>query len=338
MKAVAYQRSLPVEEAESLLDVELPDPVVQGRDLLIEVRAVSVNPVDTKMRMRSEPVQGQWQVLGWDASGVVRAVGDEVRGFRPGDRVWYAGAIDRPGSNAELQLVDERLVGSMPDALDFAAAAALPLTAITAWEMLFDRLQLVPGKQSDRQRLLMIGAGGGVGSIMLQLARRLTAATVVATASRPASADWVKLLGAHHVIDHRKPLRAQLEAIGIGAASHVVSLSHSDEHFEAIAEAIAPQGRFGLIDDPGPIDVRLLKRKSVSLHWEFMFTRSLFATDDMAAQGRLLGELARMVDEGLVRSTANEHFGRICADALKRAHALLESGQARGKIVLEGFQ
>ncbi len=338
MKAVAYRQSLPIEHPEALQDVDLPEPCAGGRDLLVEVRAVSVNPVDAKMRMRSQPAAGEWQVLGWDVAGVVREVGPEVRGFVPGDRVWYAGAIDRPGANAELHLVDERLVGPMPASLDFAAAAALPLTAITAWELLFDRLGVVPGKRSRGEALLVIGAGGGVGSILLQLARRLTAMTIVATASRRETERWVRELGAHHVIDHRKPLLAELARVGVGPVDHVASLTHTDQHFAAIVEALAPQGRLGLIDDPAPIDVRLLKRKSISLHWELMFTRSLFGTGDMAAQGRLLGEVARMVDEGLIRSTLGEHFGTIAAVNLKRAHALLESGRARGKIVLEGFR
>lgn len=338
MKAVGYQQSQAIEHPDSLLDIELPEPVAAGRDLLIEVHAVSVNPVDTKMRMRSQPAEGEWQVLGWDAAGIVQAVGPDVTQFQPGDRVWYAGSITRSGSNAEFQLVDERIVGRMPHSLDFAAAAALPLTSITAWEMLFDRLAVVPGKRDRDESLLIIGAGGGVGSIMTQLARRLTALTVVGTASRAETKAWVLELGAHHVIDHRRPLLDELKRVGVGEVSHLVSLTHTDQHFDAIVEAIAPQGRFGLIDDPEPIDVRLLKRKSVSLHWELMFTRSLFGTADMGAQHRLLGEVAQMVDEGLLRSTLGEHFGQINASNLKRAHALIETGKARGKIVLEGFR
>jgi zinc-binding alcohol dehydrogenase family protein len=338
MKAVGYQKSLAIEHPDSLLDIELPEPTATGRDLLVEVHAVSVNPVDTKMRMRSQPVEGQWQVLGWDATGIVKAAGPDVTQFQPGDRVWYAGSIARSGSNAELQLVDERIVGHMPQSLNFAAAAALPLTSITAWEMLFDRLGVVPGKQGRGESLLIIGAGGGVGSIMTQLARRLTALTVVGTASRVETEAWVLELGAHHVIDHRRPLLDELNRVGVGQVSHLVSLTHTDQHFPAIVEAIAPQGRFGLIDDPEPIDVRLLKRKSVSLHWELMFTRSLFGTADMGAQHRLLEEVARMVDEGLLRSTIGENFGPISATNLKRAHALIETGKAKGKIVLEGFR
>ncbi len=338
MKAVGYQQSLPIDHPEALLDVSLPAPVASGRDLLVDVRAVSVNPVDTKVRRRSQPAAGEWQVLGWDVAGVVRAVGERVTGFRPGDRVWYAGAVDRPGANAELHRVDERIVSRMPETLDFAAAAALPLTAITAWELLFDRLGVVPGKQARGESLLVIGAGDGVGSILVQLARRLTALTVVGTASRQETRQWVRELGAHHVIDHGQPLAAELARTGLASVTHVASLTHTDEHFEGIVDALAPQGRLGLIDDPEPIDLRLLKKKSLSLHWEMMFTRSMFATEDMAAQGRLLGEVARMVDEGLVRSTMAEHFGAINATNLKRAHALLESGKARGKIVLEGFE
>ena len=337
MKAIAYQKASPITAADSLLDVTLPDPVAAGSDLLVEVKAISVNPVDTKVRAKGNPPVGEWKVLGWDAAGIVRTVGSEVTRFKPGDRVWYAGDISRPGTNAELHLVDERIVGLMPKSLDFAQAAALPLTSITAWEMLFDRLGLKPGKQPSNERLLIIGASGGVGSIMTQLARRLTALTVIGTASRPATQAWVRELGAHHVIDHSQPLSEELKRIGIADVTHIVSLTHTDQHFAQIVEIIAPQGKFGLIDDPAPFDVTKLKRKSVSLHWELMFTRSLFRTEDMIGQHRLLTELSELVDSGLVRTTVGEHFGSINAANLKRAHALLESGQSRGKIVLEGF-
>lgn len=337
MKAIAYQTASPISAADSLQDITLPDPVATGRELQVEVKAISVNPVDTKVRAGANPPAGEWKVLGWDAAGVVRAVGPEVTLFKPGDRVWYAGDISRPGSNAELQLVDERIVGHMPKSIDFAQAAALPLTSITAWEMLFDRLGLKPGKAPTNDRLLIIGAAGGVGSIMTQLACRLTGVTVIGTASRPETQDWVKLLGAHHVIDHTQPLSAELKRIGIANVSHIVSLTQTDQHFDEIVESIAPQGKFGLIDDPKPIDVMKLKRKSVSLHWELMSTRSLFATEDMIGQHRLLSEMAELVDAGIIRTTLGEHFGAINAANLKRAHALLESGKSRGKIVLEGF-
>lgn len=337
MKAVAYQKSLPITDPQSLQDITLPDPVAGGHDLLVEVRAISVNPVDTKVRLGAAPAEGEWKVLGWDGAGVVRAVGPDVTRFQPGDRIWYAGSIARQGSNSELQLVDERIVGKMPGSLDFAQAAALPLTAITAWEILFDRLAIAPGKPAGLGALLIIGAAGGVGSIMIQLARRLTGLTVIGTASRPQTQDWVKALGAHHVIDHSQPLTAELQRIGIPQVQYAVSLTQTDQHFAEIAEAMAPQGKFGLIDDPKNVNISLLKRKSVSLHWEFMFTRSLFGTADMVAQGRLLDELAELVDAGLIRTTVGEHFGTICAANLRGAHALLEGGRARGKIVLEGF-
>ncbi len=337
MKAVAYQKALPIDHAEALKDVTLPDPVAKGRELLVEVRAVSANPVDVKVRASATPAPGEWKVLGWDAAGIVRAVGPEVTQFHPGDRVWYAGSITRTGSNSELQLVDERIVGKMPASLDFAAAAALPLTSLTAWEMLFDRLGIQQGAASTGKSLLIIGAAGGVGSIMVQLARRLTGVTVIGTASRPETAAWVRQLGAHHVIDHTRPFAPQLAETGIANPNYIVSLTHTDQHFDQIAEVIAPQGKFGLIDDPEVFDIRKLKRKSVSLHWELMFTRSMFDTADMAEQHRILTEVAALVDNGVVRTTVGENYGRINATNLKRAHALLESGKARGKIVLEGF-
>lgn len=337
MKAVGYRKSLPIEHEQALIDFDCPAPKPTGHDLLVEVKAVSVNPVDTKVRLRAEPPEGEYKILGWDAAGIVREVGDKVTLFKPGDRVWYAGAIDRSGSNAELQLVDERIVGPMPTTLDFAQAAALPLTSLTAWELMFDRLQIPRGDNATDARLLIIGAAGGVGSIMIQLARRLTGITVIGTASRPQTQEWVRELGAHHVIDHSEPLTKGLQTIGIPQVEYVASLTHTDKHFEQAVEALAPQGRFGLIDDPPPIDVSLLKRKSLSLHWELMYTRSLFQTPDMIEQHRILTEVARMVDAGQIRTTIAEHYGRIDATNLKRAHALIESGRSIGKIVLEGF-
>ena len=337
MKAVGYHESLPITEARSLLDMELPDPRPAGRDLLVQIRAISVNPVDTKMRMRSTPDPGVPGVLGWDACGVVTETGAEATLFQPGDEVWYAGSIARPGTNSELHLVDERIVGRKPRSLDFAQAAALPLTSITAWELLFDRLGVAPGKQHSDQSLLIVGAAGGVGSILTQLAHRLTGLRVIGTASRPATAEWVRSLGADEVIDHSRPLAEELRRAGIPDVTHVASLTMTDLHFPEIVEALAPQGRLALIDDPGPIDIGQLKRKSLSLHWELMFTRSLFQTADMIAQHRLLDEVAELVDAGVIRTTIGEHYGSINAANLKRAHALVESGRSKGKIVLEGF-
>ncbi|MCE4072651.1 MULTISPECIES: zinc-binding alcohol dehydrogenase family protein [Pseudomonas] len=337
MKAIGYTQSLPSSDANSLLDIQLPEPTPGPRDLLVEVRAVSVNPVDTKVRQRAQPAEGQHKVLGWDASGVVRAVGSEVSLFKPGDKVWYAGDLTRPGSNAELQLVDERIVGAMPTSLDFAHAAALPLTTITAWELLFDRLQVAEGSASKGQSLLIVGAAGGVGSILTQLARQLTGMTVIGTASRPETQEWVRNLGAHHVIDHRKPLSEELKRIGIGEVTHVASLNQTEQHLPEIVASLRPQGRLALIDDPENLDVRLLKQKSLSLHWEFMYTRSMFQTDDMIEQHKLLQRVAGLIDSGVLKTTLGEHFGKIDAANLRRAHALLESNTAKGKIVLEGF-
>ncbi|MFO1250245.1 MAG: zinc-binding alcohol dehydrogenase family protein [Inhella sp.] len=338
MKAIAYQHSLPISNPLALQDVDLPAPEAHGHDLLVEVKAIAVNPVDHKIRQGVQPEPGQWKVLGWDAAGVVRAVGEQVTRFKVGDRVCYAGAIDRPGSYAELQLVDEHLVGAMPASLDFAAAAALPLTTITAWELLFERLGVEQGG-GQGQSLLVIGAAGGVGSILVQLARRLTQLTVIATASRPETEAWVQTLGAHQVINHHRPLAAEIQRLGLPAPQLVASLTETGAHYAQIVELLAPQGKLALIDDlqPGQLDVMALKRKSLSLHWEMMFTRSLFNTADKVRQGELLSEAARLVDAGVLRSTVGEHFGRINASNLRRAQALQESGTARGKIVLEGF-
>jgi zinc-binding alcohol dehydrogenase family protein len=338
MKAIAYRKPLPISDPQSLQDVTLPEPVPGERDLLVAVKAVSVNPVDAKVRIRSHPPEGRWAILGWDAVGTVQAVGEKVTLFRPGDRVWYAGAIDRPGANAEYHLVDERIAAIAPTSIGDAQAAALPLTAITAWEMLFDRLGIERGGDGNHS-LLIVGAAGGVGSIMVQLARRLTRLTVIGTASRPETTEWVRSLGAHHVVDHARPIAEELRRAGLAAPKYVASLNQTEHHFPDIVELIAPQGRLGLIDDPpsGAIDIGALKRKSVSLHWELMFTRSLFATVDLIEQHKLLAEVARLVDAGELRTTLGEHFGRIDAANLRRAHAFLESGKARGKIVLEGF-
>ena len=337
MRAVGYRQSQPIAAETSLIDLDLPEPQATGRDLLVEVKAVSVNPVDTKIRVRSQPADGQTGVLGWDAAGIVKAVGPDVTGFRTGDEVFYAGAIDRQGSNAEFHLVDERIVGPKPKSLSFAEAAALPLTAITAWEMLFDRLDVRKPVPGAADAVLIIGGAGGVGSIAIQLARQLTNVTVIATASRPDTRAWALELGAHHVVDHTQPLPAQIAELGIGAPSCVFSTTHTDTHLEGIVELLAPQGRLGLIDDPQTLDANPLKRKSLSLHWELMFTRSLFHTADMDEQGKHLAEVSRLVDAGKIRTTLAEHFGTINAANLKRAHALIESHRAKGKIVLEGF-
>ncbi len=337
MRAIGFQQPGSIDRDEALIDIDLPTPKPERRDLLVEVKAVSVNPVDVKIRQSAKPEPGTWKVLGWDAAGTVIAVGSDVTLFQPGDAVFYAGAIGRPGTNTEYHLVDERIVGVKPKTLDWSAAAALPLTSITAWEMLFERLKvkaLVPGAAPA---ILIIGGAGGVGSIAIQMARALTNLTVIATAARPETVVWVKEMGAHHVIDHTLPLAKQVAALGLGAPAFVFSTTHTDRHLNEIAELIAPQGRFGLIDDPAILDINRFKRKSVSVHWEFMFTRSMFDTADIAEQGKLLSEVSRLVDEGVLRTTMTERYSPIDAANLKQVHRLIESSKARGKIVLEGF-
>lgn len=341
MKAVGYVNSLPIEQAGALQDLDLPRPVPEPHDLLVKVAAISVNPVDFKVRKGRQGTAEAPVVLGWDAVGTVVEVGSAVSLFRPGDEVFYAGTITRPGSNAEYQVVDERITGRKPGSLDALSAAALPLTALTAYEMLFDRLTIPRravnvGGSADK-KLLIIGGAGGVGSIAIQLARQLTDLTVIATASRPESIAWVTQHGAHHAIDHRKPINEELTRIGIGQVDYIFSTNASDHHWEAITAAVAPQGKIGLIDDPAAIDVRPLKRKSASLHWELMFTRSIFTTPDISRQHEILNEVAQLVDAGVIKTTVAENFGTINAANLRRAHALLESGKSIGKIVLSGF-
>ena len=336
MKAVVYRKPLPANDPQSLLDVEMPTPEPGARDLLVKVEAISVNPVDTKRR-NVDP-EGVDTCLGWDVAGTVVAAGSEVTRFKVGDAVWYAGELERQGANSEFHVVDERLVGRKPSTLGMAEAAALPLTAVTAWELMFQRLGIAHGIQGRPATLLVVGAAGGVGSIAVQLARRLTGLTVIGTASRPETRDWVEAMGAHHVVDHSKPLVAQVRAVAPEGVDYVLALTRTEDHFPALVELLKPQGKFGLIDDPAEvIDIRLMKRKSLSLHWELMFTRALFRTDDMAEQGHILDEVANLVDAGAVRTTMRENFGRIDAANLRRAHAQLESGRTIGKVVLEGF-
>jgi zinc-binding alcohol dehydrogenase family protein len=335
MKAIVYaQAGLPIDDPNALYDTDMPVPTPGPRDLLVRIDAIAVNPVDSKLRL-GVPPSGP-RILGWDAAGTVEAVGSDVEQFQPGDKVWYAGDITRPGSYAEYGLVDERIASRRPATLGAADAAALPLTAITAWELLFDRLK-VAERGGAGQNLLVIGAGGGVGSILVQLARKLTALTVIGTASRPQTQAWVAELGAHHVIDHRRPLRPQLTGVGIEHVDHVISLTHTDTYYAQIVDVLKPQGQLALIDDPNTLDAMPLKRKSISLHWEFMFTRSMFRTPDMDRQHALLARVAALIDDGVLKSTVGEHLGKIDAANLRRAHALLEAGRAKGKIVLEGF-
>ncbi|MBM3482037.1 MAG: zinc-binding alcohol dehydrogenase family protein [Alphaproteobacteria bacterium] len=336
MKAVGHRANLPITDPNALIDFDAPKPAPGPRDLLVRVAAVAINPVDWKVRTRFPLPAGETRILGWDACGTVEAAGAGVRRFRPGDQVYYAGSLVRPGSNAEFQAVDERIVGRKPKSLSVAEAAALPLTTITAWELLFDRLGVVRGGGRG-QSLLVVGGAGGVGSILIQLARELTQLTIIATASRPETIQWCQQFGAHKVIDHTKPMADQQKTIGISQVELIAALTETEQHFPVLADVLKPQGRICVIDDPKAIDVNLLKRKSASLHWEFMFTRSMFETADIEAQATLLDEVSALVDAGRLRTTLGDHYGAINATNLRRAHAFIESGKAKGKVVLEGF-
>ncbi|AOK52869.1 zinc-binding alcohol dehydrogenase family protein [Burkholderia stagnalis] len=338
MKAVGLTRYLPIDDPHALLDVELPQPVPGPRDLLVKVEAISVNPVDTKVRAPKPQIEDAPRVLGWDAAGTVVAVGADVTLFRPGDEVFYAGSITRPGANSEYHAVDERIVALKPRTLDFAAAAALPLTALTAWEALFDRLRVSPQGADAGKSVLIVGGAGGVGSIAIQLAKTLGKLHVIATASRPASAQWVRTLGADQVVDHFGDLPAQLRDAGHAQVDYVLIFNDTDRHFPAAAEVIRPQGGIcTIVENEKPVPVELLKAKSAAFHWEFMFTRAMFETPDMIEQHKLLTEVARLVDGGVLRTTLGEHLGAINAANVRHAHRLLEAGRAIGKLVLGGF-
>ncbi|GLV30970.1 oxidoreductase [Sphingobium sp. TomTYG75] len=332
MKAVGFKEGGPLEREDSLIDIEVADPSPGPRDLLVRVRAVSVNPVDTKVRGGAKPAE-EPMVLGYDAAGVVEAVGADVTLFAPGDEVFYAGTIKRPGTNSELHVVDERIVGPKPRSFDFAQAAALPLTGLTAWELLFDRLR-VPRGGGEGQAILIVNGAGGVGSMLVQFARQLTKLRVIATASRPETIAWVKQMGAHDVIDHRKPLNEGLAAIGVKAVNFVASLAGSEQHLPAYARIIAPQGSLAVIDDVKSFDIVALRQKSITVAWEGVFTRSIYETPDMIEQHRILSEIARLVDEGVLQGTMTRDLGLMSAATLKAAHELVETGASIGKVVL----
>lgn len=339
MKAVALKAYLPIQNPDSLMDVQLEKPIPTGRELLIAVEAISVNPVDTKVRAPKNKIETDFRVLGWDAVGTVVATGADVSLFNTGDKVYYAGSIARPGSNSEFHTVDERIVGHKPKSLSNAEAAALPLTAITAWEGLFDRLQISQDKQSKPKTLLIIGGAGGVGSIAIQLAKALTNVNVIATASRAESIEWCKSLGADLVINHRESFQQQLQAQGINAVDYIFCLNNTDQHWVGMGEVIKPQGHIcSIVELSGQVDLNLLKNKSVTFTWELMFTRSLFETDDMIEQHHLLNRVADLIDEGKIITTLNQVLSPINSDNLRKAHAQLESGTTIGKIVLENWQ
>ncbi|ATU46904.1 Zn-dependent oxidoreductase [Acinetobacter junii] len=336
MKAVAYQQANAITSNPTLVDIEIQPPIAQGYDLLVRVQAISVNPVDTKIRKNVSAEPDQWKVLGWDAVGIVEAIGDKVSNFEVGDQVWYAGALNRQGSNSEFQLVDERIVGHKPKSLNAEQAAALPLTTITAWEMLFDRLQ-IPKVAAENTTILVIGGAGGVGSITIQLLKQLTNLTIISTASRSETKAWVEQLGADYVLDHRQSLAEQIKLLDLTAPKYVFSTTQTDQHLADIAELIAPQGHFGLIDDPETLDIKIFKSKSVSVYWEFMFTRSMFETEDMIKQSELLNQVAQLIDDGQIKTTVSQVLSPINATNLIKAHQQIESGSTKGKIVLHGF-
>ncbi|KPW02635.1 MULTISPECIES: zinc-binding alcohol dehydrogenase family protein [unclassified Pseudoalteromonas] len=335
MKAIGYQKSLPIENELSLQDIELETPTAHGHDILVEVKAVSVNPVDFKIRQAMPAAEGEYKVIGWDATGVVKSVGENVSLFKPGEKVWYAGDITRSGSNAQFQLVDERIVGHMPSSLSYGEAAALPLTSITAWELLFDRLNVA--KNDDSKSILVIGAAGGVGSIMVQLLKQRTKLNIIASASRAETISWLEDLGADTIVNHRNPLSEEFAAKNLSEVDYVVSLNNTEQHLPEIEKVVKPQGQFALIDDPETLNIVPFKNKSVSVHWELMFTRSLFKTDDMQEQHVILNNVATMIDQGQIKTTVGEHLGKINAANLRKAHQHLESQTAKGKVVLEGF-
>jgi len=336
MKAIGFYTPRAVSDPQALEDIELPVPTLEPRDLLIRVKSISVNPVDTKIRKNSVPPAGQVRILGWDAVGIVEALGIGATMFKAGDRVYYAGSITRPGTNSELHAVDERIVGLAPTSLDDGEAAALPLTALTAYELLFDRMGIAKGG-GQGQTLLVVGGAGGVGSILIQIARQMTKLTVVATASRPETRQWCLDLGAHMTIDHTRPIFGELTASGIGEVEYITGLNATPQHFTQLVQSLKPQGRLGVIDDLSGCDINTMKGKSLSLHHELMFTRSSYQTSDMGEQGRILRELAGLVDQGRIRTTMTANFGSISAANLRKAHAHVESNGAIGKCVLVGF-
>ena len=345
MKAVGLTHYLPIENSKSLLDLELPMPKAAGHDLLVRIHAIAVNPVDTKVRKPKDKVEPAPKVLGWDAAGVVVEAGPDCSLFKVGDRVYYAGDINRSGSNAEYQLIDERIVGHMPQSLSFEQAAALPLTAITAWESLFDRLGIpLRPEQNHGKSILIIGGAGGVGSIAIQFASKVAGLQVVATASRPETMKWVRDLGAHHVInhgiiDHRQDLIPQMAAIGIPQPDYIFCTNDTDAYFKAMAELIKPQGRIcSIVETANPVALGLLKNKSAMFVWEMMFTRAMYQTPDMIEQHHILERVAQLIDDGTLKTTVNDILSPINAANLRAAHAKLESGTAIGKIVLSGWQ
>ena len=342
MKAIGYKKSLPINDSQSLVDIDLPQPKARGRDLLVKIEAIAVNPVDYKIRQNVASPSDDYKVIGWDAVGEVVAMGADAKDFKLGDKVYYAGDLNRQGSNAEYQLVDERIVGHKPKSLSGFEAAALPLTTITAYELLFEHLAVSKKNPSSSEKssevILVVGAAGGVGSILIQLIKAITGATVIGTASRESSKSWVKKLGADFVVDHSQPLKSQIEVLGIDQVTHVASLNGTENYYDEYVELLAPFGKIAMIDDPkASLDIMKLKLKSLSLHIEFMFARSMFNAKDINKQSRLLNEVSELIDQGYIQTTVGQSLGKINAENLKLAHRSLETGQSIGKLVLAGF-
>ncbi len=337
MKSVALYRYLPIDDEQSLLDLEVDKPIPQPRDILVEIKAISVNPIDTKMRAPKDIIEQEPKILGWDASGIVRRIGKNVTMFKEGDEVYYAGDIRRQGSNAQFQIVDERIVAFKPKTLSFEEAAALPLTSITAYESLFDRLNIDFGGKDKGKTILIIGGAGGVGSIAIQLAK-LAGLKIIASASRAETIEWVKKFGADLVVNHRQKMKAQIKELGHEYVDYIAIFNDTDSHWLDVAQMIKPQGKIvAIVESKSPLEMGLIRKKSVTFSWEFMFTRPMFETDDMIEQHNLLKKIANLVDENKLRTTLAQKMQPINAKNLKKAHKLLESGKAKGKIVLSGF-
>jgi zinc-binding alcohol dehydrogenase family protein len=342
MKAIGFYQYLPVEDPESLVEVEVPDPEPGGRDLLVRVKAVSVNPVDVKVRSRLKTVEKEPQIIGWDVAGVVESIGSDVSLFKAGDEVYYAGDITRPGGNSQYHLVDERIVGCKPTSLSFEQAAAMPLTTITAWEALFDRLGIekAASEQQDQRSVLIIGGAGGVGSIAIQLAKKVAGCRVIATASRGESSEWCRKLGADEILNHHKPFAEEFKRIGADEVDYILCLNSTEKHIQNMADVIRPQGKVCTIvetKNSQPVNINVFQGKSVGFMWELMFTRSMFNTPDMQAQHDLLNETARLIDDGLLKTTMAENYGPLTAENLRKAHGKIESGSMIGKLVLSGI-
>ncbi|MGC6517906.1 MAG: zinc-binding alcohol dehydrogenase family protein [Candidatus Puniceispirillaceae bacterium] len=334
MKAIGYKKAGPITNEASLEDIEVPTPELRPRDVLVQVKGISVNPVDSKIRTNISPESG-YKIIGYDACGTIIDKGPDVTDYDIGDDVFYAGDLSRPGTNSEFHAVDERIIGHKPKSLDFEEAAAIPLTAITAWELLFESLRLKENGEAGKT-LLVLGGAGGVGSILIQLAKKLTKLTVIATASRPQTSEWVTRMGADHIIDHTKPLTPQLAALSC-TPDYIASLRGTDQHFEDMVSLIAPRGHIALIDDPQGININLAKQKALSISWEFMFTRPMFDMADMYKQQELLNRVSVMLDDGLLQSTMTGRLGTLDADSLKKAHTIQETGKVIGKNVMAGL-